>query len=123
MKRLLVSWAILAVTVALTAALVPGIDITGGVGSWFLIALVFSVVDLVLGGIVKLLTLPLIREYYVSSAPELSYPKTYTLAESIDLNQDGTLEVVVDVSRWEGGGAVVFRVDGQNVREVLRAIC
>ena len=58
--KLLISWAILAVTVALTAALVPGIDITGGVGSWFLIALVFSVVDLILGGILKLLTLPFI---------------------------------------------------------------
>jgi hypothetical protein len=71
----------------------------------------------------QVLTIPLISEYYVSSAPELSYPKTYTLAEAIDLNQDGILEVVVDVSRWEGGGAIVFRVDGQNVREVLRAIC
>lgn len=71
----------------------------------------------------QVLTIPLISEYYVSRAPELSYPKTYTLAEAIDLNQDGTLEVVVDVSRWEGGGAIVFRVDGQNVREVLRAIC
>jgi len=60
MKRLLVSWAILAVTVALTAALVPGIDITGGVGSWFIIALVFSVVDVAFGGKLKLLTLPLI---------------------------------------------------------------
>lgn len=71
----------------------------------------------------QVLTIPLISEYYVSSAPELSYPKTYTLAEAIDLNQDGNLEVVVDVSRWEGAGAIVFRVDGQNVREVLRAIC
>lgn len=69
------------------------------------------------------LTVPLISEYYVSSAPELSYPRTYTLAEALDLNQDGTLEVVVDVSRWEGGGAIVVRVDGQNAREVLRAIC
>ena len=71
----------------------------------------------------QVLTVPLISDYYVSSAPELSYPKTYTLAEAIDLNQDGNLEVVVDVSRWEGAGAIVFRVDGQNVREVLRAIC
>lgn len=68
-------------------------------------------------------TVPLIKEYYVSSAAELSYPRTYTLAEAIDLNQDGNLEVVVDVRRWEGAGAIVFRVDGQNVREVLRAIC
>jgi len=68
-------------------------------------------------------TVPLISEYYVSSAPRPSDPRTYTLAEAIDLNRDGILEVVVDVSRWEGNGAIVFRVDGQNAREVLRAIC
>jgi hypothetical protein len=71
----------------------------------------------------NVLTIPLISEYYLSSAPELSYPRTYTMAEAIDLNRDGILEVVVDVSRWEGNGAIVFRVDGQNAREVLRAIC
>jgi hypothetical protein len=71
------------------------------------------------------LTIPLVRDYYVTSIPasEMSYPRTYTLVEAVDLNRDGTLEVVVDVSRWEGGGAIVFRVDGQNVREVMRAIC
>jgi hypothetical protein len=70
-------------------------------------------------------TVPLVKEYYVSTDPELemSYPNTYTLAEAVDLNGDGTLEVVVDVRRWEGWGAIVYRVDGQNVREVLRAIC
>lgn len=68
-------------------------------------------------------TVPLISEYYVASGPELSYPNTYTLMEAIDLNQDGTLEVVVEVHRWEGGGGIVYRVDGQNVREVMRAVC
>ena len=71
----------------------------------------------------NVLTIPLMKEYYVSSAPELSFPNTYTLAEAVDLNHDGTLEVVVDVSHWEGGGALVYRVDGQNVREVMRTIC
>ncbi|HXG24055.1 MAG TPA: hypothetical protein VNJ09_05815, partial [Chthonomonadales bacterium] len=70
-------------------------------------------------------TVPLVKDYYVSTVPELeiSYPNTYTLAATLDLNRDGTLEVVVDVRRWEGWGAIVYRVDGQNVREVLRAIC
>lgn len=70
-------------------------------------------------------TIPLVQDYYVSSVPavELSYPKTYTLVDALDLNHDGTLEVIVEVSRWEGGGAIVYRVDGQNVREVMRAIC
>ena len=71
----------------------------------------------------EVLTIPLISEFYVTGAPELSFPNTYTLTDAIDLNQDGTLEVVVGVSRWEGLGGLLFRVDGQNVREVLRAIC
>jgi hypothetical protein len=66
-----------------------------------------------------------VQDYYVTSLPEaeLTYPLTYALAGALDLNRDGTLEVIVDVSRWEGGGAIVYRVDGQNVREVLRTIC
>jgi hypothetical protein len=71
----------------------------------------------------QVITIPLIHDYYISSAPELTYPNTYSLTEAIDLNQDGTLEVVVGVRRWEGLGAAVYRVDGQNVREVMRAIC
>jgi len=71
------------------------------------------------------ITIPLVNDYYVSTDPEfeMSYPNTYTLAEALDLNGDGTLEVIVDVRRWEGWGAIVYRVDGQNVREVMRAIC
>jgi hypothetical protein len=70
-------------------------------------------------------TVPLVKDYYVTSLPEaeLTYPLTYTLAGALDLNNDGTLEVIVDVSRWEGGGAIVYRIDGQNAREVLRTIC
>jgi hypothetical protein len=73
----------------------------------------------------NVVTLPLVQDYYVTSLPEaeLTYPLTYTVAAALDLNRDGTLEVIVDVSRWEGGGAIVYRVDGQNVREVLRTIC
>jgi hypothetical protein len=71
----------------------------------------------------EVLTIPLMSEYYVSSAPEISFPNTYSLVDALDLNRDGTLEVIVDVSRWEGLGAIVYRVNGQNVREVMRAVC
>lgn len=54
---------------------------------------------------------------------ELNYPLTYSVVEALDLNRDGTLKVLVEVSRWEGAGLIVYRVDGQNVREVLRTIC
>lgn len=73
----------------------------------------------------EVVTIPLARDYYVTSLPEaeLTYPLTYTVAGALDLNRDGTLEVIVDVSRWEGGGVIIYRVDGRNVREVLRTIC
>ena len=73
----------------------------------------------------QVVTVPLVQDYYIASVPqfEVSYPNTYTLAEAVDLNGDGTLEVIVDVRRWEGWGAIVYRVDGQNVREVMKTIC
>lgn len=71
----------------------------------------------------NVLTIPIIMEYYASGSPETPFPQTYTLVEALDLNQDGTLEVVVEVRRWEGGGAIVYEVNGQRVQEVIRAIC
>ncbi len=58
-RRLLVSWAVMAVAVALTAALLPGISIDGGIGAFLLIALVWGLVDGLLGPIARLVSLPL----------------------------------------------------------------
>jgi len=59
MRRLLVSWAVMAVAVALTAALLPGISIDGGIGAFLLIALVWGLVDGLLGPIARFVSLPL----------------------------------------------------------------
>jgi putative membrane protein len=59
MRRLLVSWIICAIAVGLTAGLLPGITIDGGIGSLLLIALVWGLVDGLLGPIARLLSLPL----------------------------------------------------------------
>jgi len=64
-----------------------------------------------------------VGDLYKSQTQEITYPNTYSLANFIDLNQDGILEVVVDVKAWEKVGALVYEVDGQNVQEVLRTIC
>ena len=56
----LTKWLVLAVAIALTAALFPGIEIDGGLGSLLWIAAIFGVINAVLGPIAKLLTLPLI---------------------------------------------------------------
>src|SRR5690242_9714572 len=58
-RRLLVSWAICAVAVALTAALVPGINLDGGIGAFLLIALVWGLINGLLGPIARLVSLPL----------------------------------------------------------------
>ena len=60
MRALLFKWLILAVAVWVTAALVSGINVDGGVGTYLLIALVFATVNVLLGSILRLLTFPLI---------------------------------------------------------------
>ena len=62
-------------------------------------------------------------DVYHSQDLETTYPRTYSLANFIDLNQDGALEVVVDIQQWEGLGAIVFQIDGQDVLQSLRAEC
>jgi putative membrane protein len=59
LRRLLVSWAVMAVAVALTAALLPGISVDGGIGAFLLIALVWGLVDGLLGPIARFVSLPL----------------------------------------------------------------
>jgi hypothetical protein len=64
-----------------------------------------------------------VGDVYHSKDMEITYPRTYSLANFIDLNQDGTLEVVVDIQKWEGFGARVFQIDGEDVIQTLSAEC
>ncbi len=66
-------------------------------------------------------TIPLVADIYSSRELEITFPRTYSLSNFIDLNQDGVLEVVVDIQKWEGFGAIVYELDDQNVTEALRA--
>src|SRR3954452_21425345 len=59
-RRLILAWLILAVAIGITAALLPGVDIDGGFGSVLWIAVIFGLVNAVLGTILRLLTFPLI---------------------------------------------------------------
>jgi putative membrane protein len=56
---LLVRWVILAVTIGLAALLLPKVDVDGGAFALMGIALVFSLVNVLLGTILRILTLPL----------------------------------------------------------------
>lgn len=58
--RLLLRWFLLATAIGLTAGLLPGVHIDGGVGSLLWIAALFGVINLIVGTILKILTVPLI---------------------------------------------------------------
>lgn len=58
--NLVLRWGILAVAIALTAALLPGVEISGGFRSLVWITVLFSIVNAVLGPLARLLSLPLL---------------------------------------------------------------
>jgi putative membrane protein len=57
--RLLIRWAVLAIAIGATAALLPGIHIDGGIGTVLWIALLFGLVNGILGTVLRVLTFPL----------------------------------------------------------------
>jgi putative membrane protein len=56
--RLLIRWGALAASFWVATALIPGIDVLGGFTTYLWVALLFGLVNSILGGLVKLLTLP-----------------------------------------------------------------
>jgi putative membrane protein len=59
LRRLLLRWVLLAVVLAVTAWVVPDVDISGGVGGVLVAAAVFGLVNAIIGPILRLLSLPL----------------------------------------------------------------
>jgi len=59
LRYLIVVWASLVVAFAITAALVPSVDIDGGVLTLLGISAVFGLVNAVIGPLLRLLSLPL----------------------------------------------------------------
>jgi putative membrane protein len=59
-RRWVVRLLLLAVVIGMVAALVPGIEVHGGIGALLWISVLFSLVNAILGPVFKLLSLPLI---------------------------------------------------------------
>ena len=53
----------------------------------------------------------------------MQFPLTYTLTFPADLNNDGVLEVLVGVQRWEGSGIIAFEIDGTTASPVFEVLC
>lgn len=60
MLRLLIRWVVLALIIGAVAAIVPGIHVHGGFFALLWIALLFSLINLIVGPILRLFSLPLI---------------------------------------------------------------
>ena len=56
---LLIRWVALAAAFAITAWLLNGIDVSGGFGTYLWLALLFGIVNSIIGTILRLLSLPL----------------------------------------------------------------
>ena len=57
---LLIRWVVLAVAFAVTAWLLSGMEISGGVWSYLWVSALFGIVNAIVGTIVRILTLPLL---------------------------------------------------------------
>jgi putative membrane protein len=57
--RLLVHWVLLAVAFAVTSWVLSGMEVSGGVGGYLWVSLLFGLVNAVLGTVLRILTLPL----------------------------------------------------------------
>ena len=60
LKHLLIVWACLAVAFAVTEALVPAVEIDGGLLGLIGVAAVFGLVNAIIGPVLRLLSLPLV---------------------------------------------------------------
>ena len=58
-KQLLVVWVVMAIALGITAALVPSVDIDGGFFALLGVALIYGLVNALIGPIIRLLTIPL----------------------------------------------------------------
>jgi putative membrane protein len=59
LRSLLIRWLALAVAFAITAWLLPGMDVSRGFGTYLWLALLFGLVNIFIGTILRLITIPL----------------------------------------------------------------
>lgn len=59
LKQLVIVWVVVAAAIALAAAIVPSVEIEGGVVSLLGVALIFGLVNALIGPLIRLISLPL----------------------------------------------------------------
>jgi putative membrane protein len=64
--RVLFQWGLTALAFGITSWLLPGMTVNGGIGAYLWVSLLFGAVNVVVGTILRLLTLPLIADALTS---------------------------------------------------------
>ena len=54
-----IAWGVLALAFAITSWLVPGMDVSGGIGGYLWVSALFGIVNAIIGTFLRILTLPL----------------------------------------------------------------
>ena len=91
-----ISWIVLAAAIAITAWLLPGVTIHGGLGSVLWIAVIFALVNALLGPILKLLAAPAIiltLGLFALVVNALLFQITAWISDSLDV--DGFLTAIL----------------------------
>ena len=70
--RLVIRWVLLAAVIAVVAWIVPEVDISGGVFGLLVAAAVFGLVNVLVGPLLRLLTLPLTMMTFGALLPRSS---------------------------------------------------
>jgi Putative peptidoglycan binding domain len=66
--------------------------------------------------------IPIATEFYPQATP-LMAPNEHTLSGILDLNGDGTMEIVANSQYYEGSSTAVYEVIGTQVHQVLEVGC
>jgi putative membrane protein len=59
LAELLITWALIAITFAVTSWILPGMEVSGGFWGYLWVSLLFGIVNAIIGTILRILTFPL----------------------------------------------------------------
>ena len=115
--RLIARFLVVAAAVWLVAAYVPGIEVQEGVGSYLLIALIFSLVNLLVKPVLKLLSFPLLLltlGLFLIVINAAMFGLTALLTERLDVDGVGPAFIaalVISTVTWVGDNVLGLKKD------------
>jgi putative membrane protein len=116
LRRLLIDWVVMALAFAVTAWLLSGLDVSGGVGGYLWVSLLFGVVNALLGTVLRILTLPLT----VLTLGLFAIVVNAVLLEVVDgLTRDLTIDSFLWTAIW---AAIILSAATVVIDALLRAL-